>query len=336
MRRRTSQIAVNLPPMGRKIAVAAASLALLLPATASAANCPAGALPGSQPEPRASGRPIEFGIFPGAQAGAVAGPQQQAKPEDQVRTAAALADLRGGRPFAVHLYLSFTNGPDMPQRVQEASDLVDRYRAQGLDVEYVLAYRPQARAGASDVAAFAAFARAMVDRLGPRLHALQVTNEVNNSLSPDASDGAYPGADDALIEGVVAAKDEARSRGLADLEIGFNWMYRQSPQTDHQFWEYLRDHGGPRFVQALDWVGADVYPGTFFPPAQTSYRDAVVNALDVLRECYMAIPAIPQTVPIHITESGYPTGPGRSYEEQERALRDMVGAYADFSGNYNV
>src|SRR3954447_3553595 len=176
MRRRTSQIAVNLPPMGRKIAVAAASLALLLPAGASAANCPAGALPGSQPEPRASGRPIAFGIFPGAQAGAVAGPQQQAKPEDPVRTAAALADLRGGRPFAVHLYLSFTNGPDMPQRVQEASDLVDRYRAQGLDVEYVLAYRPQDRSGATDAAAFAAFARAMVDQLGPRLHALQVTN----------------------------------------------------------------------------------------------------------------------------------------------------------------
>jgi hypothetical protein len=224
----------------------------------------------------------------------------------------------------------------MPATVQAASDLVDRYRAQGLDVEYVLAYRPQDRAGAPDVAAFAAFARAMVDQLGPRLHALQITNEVNNSASPDASDGAYPGAEDALIEGVIAAKDEARRRGLDDLAIGFNWMYRQAPQTDQQFWEYLRDHGGARFVDSLDWVGADVYPGTFFPPAVTSYRDPVVNALDALRTCYMTIPAIPKTVPIHITESGYPTGPGRSYDEQERALREMVGAYSDFSGNYDV
>src|SRR4051812_11293914 len=322
--------------MGRIAAVLLAFAALALPTAASAANCPSGALPGSLPQPRASGRPIEFGIFPGSQAGAVAGPQQQAKPDDVERTRAALAELRGGRSFAVHLYLEFTNAPDMPDRIAAAEALTDRYRAQGLDVEYVLAYRPRTRAGAPDVAAFTAFVRAMVDRLGPRLHALQVTNEVNNSLSPDASDGAYPGASDALVQGVIAAKDEARARGLDELEIGFNWMYRQSPQTDQEFWEYLRDAGGKRFAESLDWVGADVYPGTFFPPTATSYRDAVVNALDALRECYMSIPAIPRGVPIHFTESGYPTGPGRSYDEQARALREMVGAYADFSGNYNV
>jgi hypothetical protein len=322
--------------MGRIAAVLLAGTALALPSAASAANCPSGALPGSLPEPRASGQPIEFGIFPGSQAGAVAGPQQQAKPEDPARTRDALAELRAGRPFAVHLYLEFTNAADMPARVAAAADLTDRYRAQGLDVEYVLAYRPRTRAGAPDVAAFVAFTRAMVNRLGPRLHALQVTNEVNNSLSPDASDGAYPGASDALVQGVIAAKEEARARDLGELEVGFNWMYRQSPDTDQKFWEYLRDHGGKRFVDSLDWVGADVYPGTFFPPTTTSYRDAVVNALDALRECYMSIPAIPRSVPIHITESGYPTGPGRSYEEQARALSEMVGAYRDFSGNYNV
>src|SRR4051794_19456024 len=322
--------------MGRITAALVACAALALPTAADAANCPSGALPASLPEPHASGRSIEFGIFPGAQAGAVAGPQQQAKPEDAARTRDALADLRGGRAFAVHLYLEFTNGPDMPGRIAAAEELTDRYRAQSLDVEYVLAYRPRTRAGAPDVAAFVTFTRSIVDRLGPRLHALQVTNEVNNSLSPDASDGAYPGASDALVQGVIAAKDEARAHGLDELEIGFNWMYRQSPDTDQKFWEYLRDHGGARFVAALDWVGADVYPGTFFPPTTTSYRDAVVNALDALRECYMSIPAIPAAVPIHITESGYPTGPGRSYEEQARALSEMVGAYRDFSGNYNV
>jgi hypothetical protein len=41
-------------------------------------------------------------------------------------------------------------------------------------------------------------------------------------------------------------------------------------------------------------------------------------------------------VPIHITESGYPTGPGRSYEEQAKALAEMVAAYRDYSGLYNV
>ena len=311
---------------------------LALGEAAQAAECPQGALPGSQPEPRPSGKPLTFGIFPGAQAGAVFGPQQQAKPEDPEQTRQALAELRGGRPFGIHLYLEFTNGPDMPERIARAVELVDRYGAQGMEVEYVLAYRPRARAGAPDVAAFVAFVREMVGTLGtrPALGGLQITNEVNNQASPEASDGAYPGAEDALIQGVIAADAEARARGLDQLEIGFNWMYRQPPQRDQEFWEYLRDHGGPAFVAAVDWVGADVYPGTFFPPAQTSYRSAVINALDVLRECYMSIPDIPDSVPIHITESGYPTGPGRSYAEQEKALREMVQAYVDFSGNYNV
>jgi hypothetical protein len=322
------------------VAATAAVLAACagLPAASHAANCPGGALPGSQPEPRPSGQPLTFGIFPGAQAGAVAGPQQTAKPEDPEQTRRALAELRGGQPFAIHLYLEFTNGPDMPERIARAVELTDRYHAQGMEVEYVLAYRPRTRAGATDVAAYVTFIREMVGTLGtrPGLHGLQITNEVNNQASPEASDGAYPGAEDALIQGLIAADEEARARGLDDLEIGFNWMYRQPPDRDQEFWEYLRDHGGPRFVAAVDWVGADVYPGTFFPPAQTSYRSAVVNALDVLRDCYMPIPGIPDSVPIHITESGYPTGPGRSYDEQAKALREMVEAYVAFSGNYNV
>ena len=59
--------------------------------------------------------------------------------------------------------------------------------------------------------------------------ALQITNEVNFTISPDSSDGAYAGARDALIQGVIAAKDEAR-RGLPGLAI-FNWFYRTDPTT---------------------------------------------------------------------------------------------------------
>src|SRR4051812_26100743 len=108
-------------------ACAAIAVVALLPAGASAANCPSGALPGSLPQPRSSGKPLVFGIFPGAQAGAVAGPQQTAKPEDAAKTRDALARLRGGRRLAVHLYLGFTNGSDMPGRVDEAARQVDRY-----------------------------------------------------------------------------------------------------------------------------------------------------------------------------------------------------------------
>jgi hypothetical protein len=181
--------------------------------------------------------------------------------------------------------------------------------------------------------------REVVDRFGPnpRVVAIQVTNEVNLATSPDSSDGAYDGARDALIQGVKAAKDEARRRGFTQLEIGFNWAYRNEPSNEQSFWNYLRDHGGPSFVRALDWVGVDAYPGTFFPPANTpgGERSSLVNAFSTFR-CYAAIPKIPERVPIHVEENGYPTGPGRSYERQAEAMDTMVQAVHDFRGTFNI
>jgi hypothetical protein len=74
---------------------------------------------------------------------------------------------------------------------------------------------------------------------------LQVTNEVNFTVSPDSSDGAYAGARDALIAGVEAAHAEAAQRGFRRLRIGFNWFYRMDPASEAGFWTYLHDHGGP-------------------------------------------------------------------------------------------
>ena len=57
-----------------------------------------------------------------------------------------------------------------------------------------------------------------------------------------------------------------------ELEIGFNWFYRLDPQTEQEFWTELKEKGGERFVAAVDWVGVDAYPGTFFPPGGPAPR----------------------------------------------------------------
>jgi hypothetical protein len=165
-----------------------------------------------------------------------------------------------------------------------------------------------------------------------------VTNEVNFAASGDSSDGVYAGSRDALIQGVIAAKDEARRLGYSQLKIGFNWFYRTDPNNEDGFWAYLREHGGKPFVSSLDWVGLDVYPGTFFPPAAQpdATGDFVINALSQLRDCFMHDAGIPRTVPIHIEENGYPTGPGRSEADQQAALESMIGAASTYRGNYNV
>ena len=174
----------------------------------------------------------------------------------------------------------------------------------------------------------------------PRVVALQVTNEANFiPFSPDSSDSAFRGVRDALIQGVEAAKDESERLGYSQLRIGFNWVYRNDPQSEASFWDYLHDHGGASFVRAVDWVGLDAYPGTVFPPTEPpgGHRDGMVAAISQLRKCFMPIAGLGDSVPIHVEENGWPTSPpARSYEQQSDVLDAMVRAVHDFRGTYNV
>jgi hypothetical protein len=235
----------------------------------------------------------------------------------------------------VHIYRSYLSASNDAKEDAEHRRLVALYTDRGYGVEIVIRYRRD-----DDPAGFAKFVRGVVGRFGdnPLVRGFQVTNEVNFAASGDSSDGAYAGARDALIGGVIAAKDEARRRGYAQLRIGFNWFYRTDPNNEDSFWAYLGEHGGKRFVDALDWVGLDAYPGTFFPPTApaASTGDFVVNALSQMRQCFLPAAHIPKTVPIHIEENGYPTGPGRSYDDQRAALESMVGAANTYRANYNV
>jgi hypothetical protein len=140
-----------------------------------------------------------------------------------------------------------------------------------------------------------------------------------------------------VVTGVIAAKDEARRRGHGHLQIGFNWAYRLDPASEQSFWQGLRDRGGRPFVEALDWIGLDAYPGTVFPPESDldGYRDGMVNAMSALR-CYAQVPGIPGSIPMKVEENGWPTFPGRSEQMQADVLEQMVRAVHDFRGTYNV
>jgi hypothetical protein len=50
----------------------------------------------------------------------------------------------------------------------------------------------------------------------------------------------------------------------------------------------------------------------------------------------MPIASLPPSIPIHVEENGWPTGPGRSEESQVAAMREMVHSVNDFRGTYNV
>jgi len=325
-------------PLLLLIALALTAVATPAPAIAQSAdtNCLGQLDPTTVP--KKPGRALRFGITPGVQTGQLGtGPAPPRTPEDPARHLAALGRLRApGSPFVLRLHRFFWS--DGEAGVQRFLALADRYTRAGYLVELQLRYHPSA-AQEGDIAAWTAFVRDVVRRFGrnPRVVAVQVTNEVNLSFSPDSSDGHYARAREALVHGVIAAKDEARRRGFGQLAIGFNWAYRSDPASEASFWRSLRDLGGRPFVAALDWVGLDAYPGTLFPPADTpgDEGDAMVNAMSALR-CYLRVPGVPASVPIHIEENGYPTGPGRTEQHQVSAMESMIGAVDAFRGTYNV
>ena len=286
-------------------------------------------------------RPLVFGIYPGGAAGTV-GASGQLVPEDPGKTLAALEELRApGHPLVVHLYASYP-GPGGWSAAQQIGQDVAQYTAAGLQVELVLTYRPADGGSASDVAGFAEFARETVRSFGSNrlVVYLQVTNEANVDGGPNTSDGYYTDAKDALIDGVIAAKNEIHSAGFQQIKVGFNWVYSIG-RSATGFWRYLGQHGRGAFANAVDWVGLDIYPGTWGPPSDP--RDlsrgtavAIDAALRSLRQRYMPIAGLPPKVPLHVSENGYPTGPGRTEAMQVTAMRAAIAAVDSERANYNV
>jgi hypothetical protein len=174
----------------------------------------------------------------------------------------------------------------------------------------------------------------------PGFVSLQVTNEANQGGSPNTSDGYYAGAENALIDGVIAAKDEIRKERLGQVKVGFNWAYA-TDGGERAFWRYLGHHGGRRFVSDLDWVGLDAYPGTWGPALVGSDLAAETTgfmdrALHALRATYMPLAGIPHTVPLHVSETGYPTGPGRTDAMQVTVMQASLHAVYHARSRYNI
>jgi hypothetical protein len=287
-----------------------------------------------RPEP---GPRLRFGIGPLVQAGQIGPNPSPAVPERPAATHRALARLRKpGRRFVLRLNRFFWSDRDRGfRRYLHAR----RFARRGCELELQVRYHPDRRQEGR-IRAWRRHVREVVKRFGRirRVVALQVTNEANLTLSPDSSDGAYARAREALVEGVVAAKDEARRRGLHRLRIGFNWFWRLDPATERSFWRSLRELGGRRFARSVDWLGLDVYPGTVFPPtlAPGGERDAIVTALASLR-CLARGAGIAYSVPIKVEENGWPTQPpARSYKRQAELLESMVRTVNRFRGTFGV
>ncbi|MGH2859763.1 MAG: hypothetical protein ACRDMJ_19990 [Solirubrobacteraceae bacterium] len=283
---------------------------------------------------------VRFGIYPGGGAGTI-GPGATPLPANPSKRLAALEQLADGRPFVLHLYVDYT-GPDGASAAEQIGPQLAGYEHAGFQVELVLCYRPADGGSPHDVAGFARFARDAVASPAddPRVVSLQVTNEANVSGAANATDGYYRSARDALIAGVIAAKHEANHLADHRLEVGFNWAY-ETGGGEASFWRYLHRHGGDAFARAVDWVGLDVYPGTWGQPIDpgdlgrgtTAMMDASLHGL---RFHYMPLAGLGRRVAIHVSENGYPTGPGRTPAMQATVMRASIEAVHALSPRYHI
>jgi hypothetical protein len=280
---------------------------------------------------------LRFGITPLA-AGSAGVSQGQPKPEDPAAADSALARLRPGRRQLV-LHLNRMLMSDGVDGIRRYAALVDGYAKAGFDSELQVRYHPPA-GQEGDMAAWAGYVRTAARILGkrPSVKALTITNEANFPISPNTSDGSYSGVLQAIVTGVTAARRELDRIGRPDVKLGFSFAWRWLPTSDASFWQQLGALATHEFRRALDYVGLQIYPGLVFPPASTpgAAGDDTVEALTLLRDCYLPLGGFGRSVDLWVTENGYATNLGRTEADQDTALRTTLDAVHRYSGTLGV
>ena len=281
---------------------------------------------------------LHFGVYPWAGAGAV-NPTDPQVADNPAQTLAAAKALKGSRTLTMHLYGQYT-GIDSGEADALVSD-AKWWSDNGMRVEMVLRYRP---AHPDLAAGYVPWARTVATRLAalPGLVAIQIGNEPNNTTSPAAGDGAYPGVINAIAHGIPAVRDALVAAGRTDVSVGFNWAAGSSPCTTEPMWSQLRAAGGSAFTSSVGWVGVDVYPGTWSAPSQTIFpTSSLVNAtitdtLRCLRTQDMVTAGLPASVTITVAETGYPTDAQRSEATQADVLRQTIASVESVRAQYGV
>ncbi|HWV24902.1 MAG TPA: hypothetical protein VNZ58_11995 [Thermomicrobiales bacterium] len=272
--------------------------------------------------------PFTFGIYASSQVGAFTG-----KPDDTDAMLVAIEELQGPRPFIVREYIHFRGDVEAPIPSLAFPDTV--YARPDILLDLVLCYLPPEE----NIEGWLAFVRNAIDRYGHLVRFLQVTLEPN--FNHPGIDGSSPGIRDALIHGMGEARRYLDDGHYGEVEIGFSVAEPQEwAGGDGDFWPDVAKRGGQTFINALDYVGLGLYPDAFSPVAPPGapgdLASLTTHALDTLRNDSMAAAGIPATVPIHIAESGSPTGLDRSQAAQASSLQTIVESVLDHRSRFNI
>jgi hypothetical protein len=249
------------------------------------------------------------------------------KPDVPDEINSALDLLQGDRQFLVRAYLGFS-GSDADAELRDMPSMPDlaRYTWRGRKLDLVLSNWDRR----GNRAAWIEFIENVIARYGPYTGCLQICEEPN--LYDYPGDGRFGHAVDDILTGVTAARQALRQRALP-ASVGFNVVPCSDPNDS--FWRELTKRIDSSFINSLDYVGLNFYPDVTVPLVGEMPAE-VAKVLTHLREVTLRDAGIPGSVPIHICENGWPTGPYRYYTRQADVIEQTVRTVYRLRGQLNI
>lgn len=263
-----------------------------------------------------------FGLYPGGELGSDTG-LVRGVPDDPAQIEAALQLLEENLrcPLIIRSYKRFRDRNRHAVSVEP--DLADYvpYVTQNRRLDLVAMFQSEN----GNVKEYLNYLTDIIREYGELLYSIQITEEANFSDGPNIIDGPYPNVRQALVEGVIAAKEELLSRSL-DVQVGFNSTPTFGPSAT--FWNDLYALGGEAFANAVDYVGLDFFPDVFRPVAPDGepgdLQQSVKGILEIMRYEWLPAAGLSDSTAIHITEHGCPMGSTRSEERQKAIIESAI------------
>ena len=269
---------------------------------------------------------LTFGIYHG---GVMESQYQLAtgKPDSPEEVNRALDRLQSGRHLLVRTFLRFT-GTETDTDTGEMPGLPElvRYTWSGRKLDLVLSNWDST----GNMSRWASFIDRVVGRYGEYVGNLQICEEPNRFEYP--GDGRFCHSVEAVVAGVRAAR-EALSRRNLHANVGFNAV--PSAVVNDAFWHGLSKHLNTNFLNSLDYVALNLYPDVV-EPLVGEMENEVENSLTGFRKVSLAQAGIPEVIPLHISESGWPTGPRRFYTRQADMLERVVRKVYQLRNTLNI
>jgi hypothetical protein len=268
-----------------------------------------------------------FGIYPGGAAGTdnLSG-MATGKPDDPLLINNALDRLQSkNKNFLVRSYLHYKGNGELKNHTPVNPV---QYLVNGRKLDLVLGYQ----SSTGDIKDWEIFVAKQIRQYGASLGKIQIAEEPNLHNIPYV-DGDSPNVIEAVINGIIAAKDEILRHKL-QIQAGFNGVPTFDPENS--FWRDIQKLAPPEFYRSLDYVGLDFFPDVFREVPSGELKDTVGMVLNHYRNISLKEAGIPETVPIHITENGWATSPLRSPEKQAEVLEVIIRTVYGLSREMNI